>query len=166
MVSLYEASHGHAAKTTASRNAAGQIIGNSSGSNYTRKQEEQETAQQQQTVVISHTYQQQNAALQSQIKAVEQERATEDPFQEQKQSLTERTVNALKQGYNAGQGKAYSLAGLKAPEQSIEKMATYSLAQKATALSENINAVQNAALSGLPEGGAKNVIKGLQTSQK
>jgi len=167
MVSLYEASHGHAAKTTASRNAAGQIVGNSSGSNYTRKQEEQETAQQQQasqqqqTVVISQTYQQQNTALQAQIKAVEQERATENPFQERQQNLTDRTINALKQGYAAGQGKAYSLAGLKAPEQSVEKMSTYSLAQKANALSENIDTDQNKLLSGLPEGTAKDVIKGV-----
>lgn len=39
MVSLYEASHGHTAKTTASRNAAGKVVGNSQGSNYVRNQQ-------------------------------------------------------------------------------------------------------------------------------
>lgn len=39
MVSLQEAASGHAAKTTASRNAAGAIVGNSTGSRYVREQE-------------------------------------------------------------------------------------------------------------------------------
>ena len=92
-VSLSEAKSGHAAKTTASRDAAGTAVGNSQGSNYSRQQEAQKAqeiqraqaiqAAQQQTPVFSQAYQQQNqrlqgsmayqqqnARLQEQIKAV------------------------------------------------------------------------------------------------
>lgn len=40
-VSMYDATHGYAAKTTAVRNAKGEILGNSQGSNYARQQEAQ-----------------------------------------------------------------------------------------------------------------------------
>jgi len=90
-VSMYDATHGYAAKTTAARDAKGNIVGDSTGSKYARQQEAQEaqeaqkaqaaqTAAQQaqaqkQAPVYSTIYQQQNELLQAQIKAVEAERA-------------------------------------------------------------------------------------------
>lgn len=107
MVSLYEASHGYAAKTTASRDAAGNVVGTSTGSNYVRTQDAQKQAQAQnyalkiatpekqqayQPAPYSTIYQQQNQQLQTQMQQVAAERP---PATLQKQSIVSQAASYL-----------------------------------------------------------------------
>lgn len=171
--SLSEASRGRAAQTTASRNAAGEIVGSSSGSNYARAQEEQQeqarAAAEQNSIRNSIKYNPETPAWatapgetanidRSQLqkfKTVEQLEA------EKNKGTISRTLSAFKQGYKAGEGKEYSLEGLKAPVNRAQDMATYSLYEKSTALTEKYNSLQNSALSRVPSGLGKDILTGL-----
>lgn len=130
MVSLYEASHGHAAKTTASRDAAGKIVGDSTGSRYARQQEA-EKEQIQQQAVQQQTTQQMQPIQQPQQQAgflypslndqFKQEKAAiaaeqiqrQQQTQQQNPGLWERTVSTFKTGYDAGRSGNLSLSDLK-----------------------------------------------------
>jgi hypothetical protein len=224
-VSLDEAKKGHAAKTTASRDATGAIVGDSISSRYVREQEAQakeaeqkkkaeqakaaeEEKQKVQYLSLLKYQQQHNAWLQKQIAAVEKERPTAQiqqpkqqsiflnsplnglnlnlitptaqakPQQQQQQTLSEynrqaqynqlpaeekdflsRGWIALKQGYAAGEGKEYSLVGLKAPE--TKNTLTTSLFEKANSLGDTYDSFQKYLLSPLPGSVGKDVIKGV-----
>ncbi|WP_292381524.1 hypothetical protein [Methanosarcina sp. UBA289] len=114
----------------------------------------------QQTPTYSTTYQQQNERLQQQIQAVKAERAPQNTITQQ-QSTKDRLITAAKQGYEAGQGKPYSLKELQAPKTPTKEMLTYSLAEKANALSSKIDAAQNNHLNRLPQGTAKDFVTGV-----
>jgi len=172
-VSLSEASKGRAAQTTASRNAAGEIVGSSSGSNYARAQEEQQeqarAAAEQNSVRNSIQYNTDTPAWatapgetanidRSQLQKF---RTVEQLEAEKNKGTISRTLSAFKQGYKAGEGKEYSLEGLKAPVNRAQDMATYSLYNKATALTEKYNSLQNSALSRVPSGLGKDILTGL-----
>ncbi|MDP4225237.1 MAG: hypothetical protein Q8910_02510, partial [Bacteroidota bacterium] len=73
-ISLSEASHGYAAQTLASRDAAGVIVGDSTGSRYAREQEAQKE-QAQQAGFLSQNFQSQNEYLKQATAAIEKERA-------------------------------------------------------------------------------------------
>lgn len=167
-VSLSEASRGHAAQTTASRNTAGQVVGSSSGSNYVREQEAARAAEQE-SVRNSIQY---NTGMPSWATApgetagidrsqLQQFRTVDQINEEREQGTISRTLSAFKQGYRAGEGKDYSLEGLKAPTVQAKDMITYSLYEKTNKLSERYDSVQNAALSKLPSGTFRDVVTGV-----
>lgn len=160
-VSLSEASKGYAAQTTASRNAAGQVVGSSSGSNYAREEEQKirDTIQYNTGMPSWATAPGETAGIdRSQL---EQFKTVDQMEEERERGTISRTLSAFKQGYRAGEGKEFSLEGLKAPTNRAQDLHSYSFYEKMNSYSEKIDSVQNSLLSKLPKGTAKDAITGV-----
>ena|GEM_PF-5216476 len=112
-VSLSEASRGHAAQTTASRNAAGQIVGSSSGSNYAREEEQKirDTIQYNTGMPSWATAPGETAGIdRSQLQNFQ----TVDQLEaERERGTISRTLSTYKQGYVEGRAGSVSLNSLK-----------------------------------------------------
>lgn len=166
-VSLSEASRGHAAQTTASRNAAGQVVGSSSGSNYARAQEAAEAENQSKYSSMveyntSPTWMTAPGETAGIDRSQLQQFRTMDQLEAEKEKGTiSRTLSAFKQGYRAGEGKEYSLEGLKAPTTKAQDLYSYSFYNKMNSYTEKIDSVQNSLLSKLPSGTAKDAVRGV-----
>lgn len=167
-VSLSEASRGSAAQRTASRDSSGAVVGQSSGSRYVQQQEEQARAAEEQKIRDTIKYNTDPAwkTAPGETSGIDrsqlQQFRTVDQINEERENGTiKRTISAFKQGYRAGEGKDYSLEGLKAPTVQAKDMITYSLYEKTNKLSEGYNSVQNAVLSKLPSGTFRDVVTGV-----
>jgi hypothetical protein len=159
-----EASSGIVSRTTASRDATGGIVGNDTGSRYTRQQEAiQEQAIQQQAIQPTtgqgFLYPQKTSFISTPevMQAVERQRA---PIQQESPGIIDRMRNAFNQGYEAGSGNNYSLQGLTQPKTRIQDLYTYPIYQKSEEWQKNSNRYIEGASSYLPSG-ISNFVGGL-----
>lgn len=166
-ISLSEASHGYTATHTASRDASGSVVGDSTGSRYIRQQEAEkaavETERQNKEAAITARYTTQQQQQNIQQKPIGPIGASIVPINQE--SITgatdflKRTWGAMEQGYQAGKGKAYSIAGLVAPQN--KNTYTNSIYEKTEALGKRYDTYQNSLLSSLPSGVGKDFVTGV-----
>lgn len=180
-VSLKEAKSGHAAQTTATRDATGAIVGDSIGSRYVREQEAKKeaekkaknkqgnnkiTSQAPGSSVIQQQQpqpqQQQRGFLISPLNFIMPKAAAAPQIQQpEAPGFFDRIKNAWTQGYAAGEGKEYNLEGLTKPKTQAKDFYSYSLYEKAENAAKKYDAYQNSVLSGLPSGSIKGFVTGV-----